>query len=268
MPGISYLLSLTSYLNMTFDQFATLYSAHAHLLPEVCRREAAMGRLHTICEMLVENNRKYNLTAIVEPEAVVEKHIVDSLLPLGILVEKGILTESLSPAAGGMLRLIDIGAGAGFPSLPFAAVMPAESTRILAVDSTAKKVRHIAETAQAAGIGHIASEAGRAEELSLGRLRESFGIATARAVADLRILVELTAPFVVVGGYVAALKGSRAEEELDGAEKIAKILGLGEPDVTEYTLPCGDGRALVLYKKVGKTPDGYPRGYGKIKGGK
>ena len=251
---------------MTYDQFATVYTAHSHLLPEVCRGEAVMHRLHTICEMLVENNRKYNLTAIVEPEAVVEKHILDSLLPLGILVQKGILTDSLAPAAGGMLRLIDIGAGAGFPSLPFAAVMPSDSTRILAVDSTAKKVRHIAETAQAAGIGHIASEAGRAEELALGRLRESFGIATARAVADLRILVELTAPFVAVGGYVAALKGSRAEEELAGAEKIAGVLGLGEPDVVEYTLPCGDGRALVLYKKEGKTPVGYPRAYGKIKG--
>ncbi len=268
MPGISYLLPLTSYLNMTFDQFATLYNAHSHLLPEVCRADAVMHRLHTICEMLVENNRKYNLTAIVEPEAVVEKHIVDSLLPLGILADKGILTGELRSADGGMLRLIDIGAGAGFPSLPFAAVMPSDSTRILAVDSTAKKVRHIAETAQASGIGHIASEAGRAEELALGRLRESFGIATARAVADLRILVELTAPFVAVGGYVAALKGSRVEEELAGAEKIAKVLGLGEPEVVEYTLPCGDGRALVLYKKMGKTPEGYPRAYGKIKGSK
>ena len=251
---------------MTYDQFATLYNAHAHLLPEVCRGDAVMRRLHTICEMLVENNRKYNLTAIVEPEAVVEKHIVDSLLPLSILADKGILTGELRSAAGGMLRLIDIGAGAGFPSLPFAAVMPSDSTRILAVDSTAKKVRHIAETAQAAGIGHIASEAGRAEELALGRLRESFGMATARAVAELRILVELTAPFVAVGGYVAALKGSRAEEELAGAEEIAAVLGLGKPEVVEYMLPCGDGRALVLYKKERSTPAGYPRAYGKIRG--
>ena len=253
---------------MTYDQFATLYNAHAHLLPEVCREDAVMRRLHTICEMLVENNRKYNLTAIVEPEAVVEKHIVDSLLPLAILAERGILTPSLTLPDGGMLRLIDIGAGAGFPSLPFAASMPGESTRILAVDSTAKKVRHITETAQAAGIGHIAAEAGRAEELALGRLRESFGIATARAVAELRILVELTAPFVAVGGYVAALKGSNVAEEIPAAQKIAKVLGLGEPEVIEYALPCGDGRALVIYKKERCTPAGYPRAYGKIKGDK
>ena len=209
-----------------------------------------MRRLYTICEMLVENNRKYNLTAIVEPEAVVEKHIVDSLLPLGILAEKGILDGSLRSTAGGMLRLIDIGAGAGFPSLPFAAVMPGDCTRILAVDSTAKKVRHIAETAQAAGIGHIASEAGRAEELALGRLRGSFGIATARAVADLRILVELTAPFVAVGGYVAALKGSHAAEEIAGAEKIAKVLGLGEPEVVCHSARGSQGRSRYCQTQI------------------
>ncbi|MBR4960300.1 MAG: 16S rRNA (guanine(527)-N(7))-methyltransferase RsmG [Clostridia bacterium] len=252
---------------MTYEQFSTLYNAQAACLPESCRCEDAMMRLYTICEKLVENNRKYNLTAITDPEGVVEKHIVDSLLPLALLADKGILTPELRLPEGKMLRLIDVGAGAGFPSLPFAAVMPGETTRILAVDATAKKVRHITETAQAAGIGHIAAEAGRAEELATGRLRESFSIATARAVAELRILVELTAPFAAVGGWVIALKGSRAAEEIPAAEKIAKVLGLGAPEVVEYTLPSGDGRALVIYKKERKTPEGYPRAYAKIKAG-
>ena len=243
---------------MTYEQFSSLYMPHAVLLPEVCRSPEAMARLHTICEMLVENNKKYNLTAITDPEGVVEKHIVDSLLPLSLLAEKGILTPALGLPDGKNLRLIDIGAGAGFPSLPFAAVMPGETTRILAVDATAKKVRHITETAQAAGIGHIAAEAGRAEELAAGKLRESFSIATARAVAELRILVELTAPFAAVGGYVIALKGSRGADEIPAAEKIAKVLGLGEPEVVEYTLPSGDGRTLVIYKKERKTPVGFP----------
>ena len=252
---------------MTYEQFSSLYMLHAALLPEVCRSPEVMARLHTICEMLVENNKKYNLTAITDPEGVVEKHIVDSLLPLSLLAEKGILTPALGLPDGKNLRLIDIGAGAGFPSLPFAAVMPGETTRILAVDATAKKVRHITETAQAAGIGHIAAEAGRAEELAAGKLRESFSIATARAVAELRILVELTAPFAAVGGYVIALKGSRGADEIPAAEKIAKVLGLGAPEVVEYTLPSGDGRTLVIYKKERKTPEGYPRPYAKIKAG-
>ena len=225
-----------------------------------------MARLHCICEKLVENNKKYNLTAITDPEGVVEKHIVDSLLPLSLLIQKGILTPDLRTPDGKTLRLIDIGAGAGFPSLPFAAVLPGDSTRILAVDSTAKKTAHIAETAAAAGIGHIASQAGRAEELAVGsKLRESFTIATARAVAELRILVELTAPFTAPGGYVIALKGSKGAEEVAAAAKIAATLGLGQPDVTEYTLPSGDGRTLVIYPKEKRTPITYPRPYAKIK---
>lgn len=265
---------------MTYEQFTTLLSPYLPTLPAVCGEEAVQKRLWQIGEKLVENNRKYNLTAIVEPEAVVEKHIVDSLLPLSILIQQGILTEALTlpdekqtPSGtlrqtSGMLRLIDIGAGAGFPSLPFAAVLPEKTTRILAVDATAKKVRHITETAAACGISHMAAEAGRAEELSQGKLRESFTIATARAVAELRILVELTAPFVAVGGMVVALKGSHGADEVAAAAGIAKTLGLSEPQIHEYTLPSGDGRTLILYNKVRSTPKEYPRPYNKIKAGK
>jgi len=250
---------------MTYQEFEALYLPLAVSLPAVCRGARPMEKLHCICEKLVENNRKYNLTAITEPEAVVEKHIVDSLLPLGILVEKGILTPELTRPDGGTLRLMDVGAGAGFPSLPFGAVLPSGTTRILAVDSTAKKIRHISETAAEAGIGHLAAEAGRAEDMARGRLRESFYTVTARAVADMRILAELCAPFAAVGGYVVALKGSKAEEEVTGAAKITRALGLGEPEIVKYTIPSGDGRALVIYKKEEKTPEIYPRSYAKIK---
>lgn len=262
---------------MTYDQFTTLYIPSLSRLPAPCATETAMTHLWQICEKLIENNKKYNLTAITEPEAVVEKHIVDSLLPLSLLVDQGLLTPELTlpdnkrPTNGtlrqtiGTLRLIDIGAGAGFPSLPFAAVFPQDTTRILSVDATAKKVRHITETAAACGFSHIAAEAGRAEELSQGKLRESFTIATARAVAELRILLELTSPFVAVGGYVVALKGSHGADEIEDAKKIAPLLGLGKPQVTEYALPSGDGRTLILYPKETPTPAGYPRPYGKIK---
>lgn len=253
---------------MTYDQFTTLYTPHLSRLPKPCTTESAMTKLWQISEKLVENNKKYNLTAITEPEAVVEKHIVDSLLPLSLLVDQGILTPDLTLPDNKRLRLIDIGAGAGFPSLPFAAVFSSDTTRILAVDATAKKVRHITETAAFCGISHMSAEAGRAEELSQGKLRESFTIATARAVAELRILLELTAPFVAVGGYVVALKGSHGADEIEDAKKIAPLLGLGEPQVTEYALPSGDGRTLILYPKEKPTPAGYPRPYGKIKNDK
>ena len=268
---------------MTYEQFATLFAPYLPSLPAVCGEEAVQQRLWQIGEKLVENNRKSNLTAITEPEAVVEKHIVDSLLPLSILVKQGILTEELTlPTSSmpsgtpngtlrltsGTLRLIDIGAGAGFPSLPFAAVLPEKTTRILAVDATAKKVRHITETAAECGIQNMAAEAGRAEELSQGKLRESFTIATARAVAELRILVELTAPFVAVGGMVVALKGSHGKDEIEDAKSIAKAVGLSEPKVYEYALPNGDGRTLIIYNKEKSTPKEYPRAYSKIKGKK
>lgn len=250
---------------MTYENFTTLYTPHLSHLPAPCATEEAMTKLWQIGEKLVENNQKYNLTAITEPEAVVEKHIVDSLLPLSILVNHGILTPELTLPDEKMLRLVDIGAGAGFPSLPFAAVFPSDTTRLLAVDATAKKVRHITETAEACGIHNIAAEAGRAEELAKGKLRESFTMASARAVAELRILVELTAPFVAVGGYVVALKGSHGADEIEGAQKIAPLLGLGKPQVYEYALPGGDGRSLILYPKEKPTPAEYPRPYGKIK---
>lgn len=254
---------------MTYEQFSTLYIPHLSRLPQPCGTEQAMTRLWQIGEKLVENNKKYNLTAITEPEAVVEKHIIDSLLPLSILVEHGILTPELTLPDNKKLRMIDIGAGAGFPSLPFAAVFPQDTTRILAVDATAKKVHHITETAAFCGISSMTAEAGRAEELAqIPKLRESFTIATARAVAELRILLELTTPFVAVGGMVVALKGSHGADEIEGAKKIAPILGLGEPQVYDYTLPSGDGRTLIVYPKEKPTPIGYPRPYGKIKNDK
>ncbi len=253
---------------MTYEQFLTLYNPYTASLPAPCATESAKTKLWQICEKLVENNKKYNLTAITEPEAVVEKHIIDSLLPLTHLIQKGILTPTLTLQDNKTLRLIDVGAGAGFPSLPFAAVLPAETTRILAMDATAKKVAHITETAAFCGIGHMNATAGRAEELAVGgKLRESFTIATARAVAELRILVELTAPFVAPGGYVIALKGSHGQDEIPAAAPIARELGLSAPETIEYTLPSGDGRTLVLYKKIKRTPIAYPRPYAKIKNG-
>lgn len=249
---------------MTFTEFTALFSPYVSLLPASCSTDAVQERLWQIGEKLIENNKKYNLTAITAPADVVEKHLVDSLLPLTMLIERGILTPELTVSGGGMLRLIDIGAGAGFPSLPFAAVLPPETSRILAVDATAKKVRHITETAAGCGFSHMQAVAGRAEEMAVGKLREQFTIATARAVAELRILVELTAPFVKVGGYVMALKGSRGAAEVEGAANIAPVLGLAKPDVIEYALPSGDGRTLVFYRKERPTPIGYPRSYGKI----
>ncbi len=247
--------------------------------------EPVVARLHGICDSLLDNAKRFNLTAITEPAAVVEKHILDSILPLVYLdygTEGAILGEY---AAGEGIsrkispRVIDIGAGAGFPSLPLGAVLFDKGFKFLAVDSTAKKVRHIGETAEKIGIsGGFQAFSARAEELAHGntgarsekaanaahnKLRESFGIATARAVAALPVLVELCGAFVEVGGYFAALKGKSDGEIADAAQGAMKM-GFAPCRKLEYRLPSGDERSIALYRKIRRTEIIYPRPFAKI----
>ena len=214
--------------------------------------------LYGIYTCLAEGSKKFNLTSIVECGAVIEKHLIDSLLPLKFLIDKGYIK--------GGEKLADIGCGAGFPSLPFAAAACCGAFpdfKVCAVDSTAKKIRYIKETAEHLSIDLVEPVAGRAEELSAGHMRESFDIAAARAVAALPVLLELTAPFVKPGGIVASFKAC-AEEEIKAASNAAQVLGMDKPEIISYNLPSGDKRTLVIYKKLGKTPLTYPRAYSKI----
>ena len=131
------------------------------------------------------------------------------------------------------------------------------------MDSTAKKIGHIKDTAVKLGLHGVTAEAARAENLAFGRLRESFDIVTARAVSALPVLVELAAPFVKVGGIFAAMKGN-SDEEVAAAARAAEILGFGAPEIIKYALPSGDTRSLVIYRKVRRTENKYPRQYAKI----
>ena len=176
-------------------------------------------------------------------------------------------------------RVIDIGAGAGFPSLPLGSILCDRGYKFLAVDSTAKKVRHIAETAERIGISRsFQAISARAEDLAHGnmgaksekaanaahnKLRESFGIATARAVAALPVLVELCGAFVEVGGYFASMKG-KSDEEIAAAAGGAKKMGFEPCKKIEYCLPCGDTRSIALYRKIRRTEIIYPRPFAKI----
>ncbi len=237
-------------------------------------------RLHGVCDSLIDNGKRFNLTAILEPAAVVEKHIVDSLLPLvyledatGCILGREDISRKITP------RVIDIGAGAGFPSLPLGSILCDRGFKFLAVDSTAKKVRHISETAERIGISRsFQAISARAEDLSHGnygaksekaanaahnKLRESFGIATARAVAALPVLVELCGAFVEVGGYFASMKG-KSDEEIADAAGGAKKMGFEPCRKIEYCLPCGDVRSIALYRKIRRTEIVYPRPFAKI----
>lgn len=252
---------------------------------EILSEDGVVTKLHLISDSLLDNAKRFNLTAIVEPSAVVEKHIIDSLLPLvyiehevgGIFLDGD--TESGDISRKITRRMIDIGAGAGFPSLPLGSVLCDRKYKILAVDSTAKKVRHITETAERIGISRsFQAISARAEDLAHGnmgaksekaanaahnKLRESFGIATARAVAALPVLIELCGAFVEVGGYFASMKG-KSDEEIALAANGAKKMGFEPCRKIEYCLPCGDTRSIALYRKIRRTEIIYPRPFAKI----
>lgn len=253
--------------------------------------QTVVARLHGVCDSLLDNAKRFNLTAITEPSAVVEKHVIDSLLPLVYLEEAtGVFFEAAALEVGKYApsrnisrkispRLIDVGSGAGFPSLPLGAVLCDRGFKILAVDATAKKTRHIAETAEKIGVsGSFQTVAARAEELAHGnfgaksekaanashnKLRESFGIATARAVAALPTLIELCGAFVEVGGYFVAMKG-KCDEEIALAAPGAEKMGFAPCQKIEYRLPCGDARSIALYRKIRPTEIVYPRPFAKI----
>ena len=204
----------------------------------------------TLCAFghaVIEQNKVMNLTAITEPEKVAKLHLLDSISLLKVL-----------PLAG--KRLIDVGCGAGFPGVPVKIACPEVELTLL--DSLGKRMSWLETVLPTLGVEANCVTA-RAEE-AVAKCRERYDVATSRAVARLNILLELTAPFVKVGGYVLAMKGAAACEELDEAKNAISRLGLKLERVAEF--PVDDtAHAVILLKKVKPTPAQYPRRYAKIK---
>lgn len=200
--------------------------------------------------LLVAWNEKMNLTAITDGEGIAVRHFLDSLL----------LLPALSPKQGG--SLIDVGCGAGFPSMPLK--IAREDLRITMLDSLGKRIRFLEELCErlrlSAGLYHLRAEEGAKKP----ELRETFDYAAARAVAALPALCELCLPFVSVGGTFAAMKGPSAPEELEAAGGAIRLLGGEVEGVREYTLPDESRRFVILIKKISHTPPKYPRAFAKI----
>ena len=208
---------------------------------EAADRRCAFGRA------VVKQNEVMNLTAITEPEAVAKLHLLDSLTVLTAAELKG-------------KSIIDVGCGAGFPGVPLACAR--EDLQVTLLDSLGKRVSWLEATLPGLGIEAVCVNA-RAEDYA-AQHRECFDYATSRAVARLNILLELTAPFVKVGGAVLAMKGAAAEEELKEAASAIKKLGLKPETVLEF--PIEDTHhCLVVLRKTAPTPKQYPRRYAKIK---
>lgn len=200
-------------------------------------------RFETYYRFLVSENEKYNLTAITEHDEVWCKHFADSMLG-----------SKLVPHGA---SLVDVGCGAGFPSVPLAIARP--DIRPTLVDSLTKRVNFCTELCGKVGVSANVVHA-RAEDFAKDN-RQRFDVAVARAVAPLNILLEYLAPLVRVGGSVVAYKTDEREVVL--AKNAANILGLTFVSANRFVLPDGSNRCLLEYKKVKNTPLVYPRGQNK-----
>lgn len=209
-------------------------------------------KFYKLTERLLEENEKYNLTAITDVNKIILNHYADCAVPLS-KIKKG-------------ATLIDVGCGAGFPTLPFAILR--DDIKITAMDATAKRVNYVQETARLLELDNVSAITMRAEDgAAKPEYREKFDYATARAVANMQILSELCLPYVKVGGEFLAMKGKNAAFELKDAKKAIAILGGGTPKIEEIRLTDGDvceEHPLVIIEKKMKTPVAYPRPYAKI----
>ena len=208
-------------------------------------------RFHTLCAHMLTVNQSMNLTAIREEKGVILRHFADSL--------------TIEPYIPQGAQIIDVGCGAGFPCLPLAICRP--DLAITALDSTAKRIRYVQETAELLGCENLTAIAARAEEAGKGAHREKYDVCTARAVAALPVLAELCLPLVRVGGKFLAMKARRGEEEWESA--AAAVAKLGGKLIARHTVTLTDGeerdeRIIFEIEKVKPTPAQYPRAYAKI----
>ena len=210
--------------------------------------EATRDKLCAFGAAMVKQNEVMNLTAITAPDQVAKLHLLDSLTVLCCADLKG-------------KQIVDVGCGAGFPGLPLAIACP--EAKITLLDSLAKRMNWLDTVLPELGVANAQTLTARAEE-AVSTRREKFDFATSRAVARLNILLELTAPYVRVGGKVLAMKGAAAREELAEAKNAIKRLGLQLEEVRDFPID-GTNHSVIILKKVAPTPPQYPRRYAKIK---
>ena len=223
--------------------------------------EQQLEQMFNLAERLVEVNQVMNLTAITDEDGIILRHFVDSLLISKYIEENA--------------TIIDVGCGAGFPTLPLAIMRP--DLKITALDSTEKRIRYVDETAKMLGLENVCAIAARAEDhAKLAGVRESFDYATARAVASLPILCELTIPFIKVGGKLVAMKSKGAAEEFEASRSaIRQLAGASSLNGTvlhEASLvgnvngeQINENRTVVVMKKLNPTPKQFPRKFAQIK---
>ena len=195
--------------------------------------------------LLIEWNEKMNLTAIIEPDEIILKHFIDS-----ITILKEIESNS---------KIIDVGTGAGFPGVPLSIMKP--TIKITLADSLNKRLTFLKEVVDELDLKNIEIIHARVEELGQSKkYRESFDVATSRAVANLSTLSEYLIPLVKKDGKVISMKAGGAQDEIDTAKKAIRILGGKIERIEEFKLPQTEiQRTIILIRKNEHTPNKYPR---------
>ena len=211
---------------------------------------AGVDALMQYADALLETNKVMNLTAITDPTDVATLHFLDSAALLKLADFNG-------------KRVVDVGTGAGFPGMPLRILEP--SIRLTLLDSLGKRIHFLQGVCDQLGFADVACVHARAEEFA-AQHRESFDIATSRAVASLPLLAELSLPLVKVGGYFLPMKAVDSDEELSSAARAISILGGRLKEVKDYRIPGTEvTHRLVVIEKVKPSPAKYPRAFAKIK---
>lgn len=219
-------------------------------LSELGLDAARVPLLERFSSLLLEKNKVMNLTAITEPGAVAQLHLLDSaaLLQFVDLTDKAV---------------VDVGTGAGFPGMPLRILK--DDFDLTLLDSLGKRVNWLAEVCDELQLKRVQCVHARAEEFA-AQHREAYDLAVSRAVAQLNMLAELCLPLVRVGGQFAAMKSVDTEDEIDAAKSAIKALGGRIVRVADYTIPTSDVvHRLVIVEKVSPTPRAYPRAFARIK---
>ena len=207
--------------------------------------EIQLRQFYNYMNLLIEWNKKINLTAIIEPDEIILKHFVDSL--------------TISKYISDGTRVVDVGTGAGFPGIPLKIYR--QDIEITLLDSLQKRINFLDEVIRELNLEKIETIHSRVEDFGKDKkYREKFDTATSRAVANLATLSEYLLPLVKVGGKVISMKGSLIEEELELSKNAIKILGGKVEKVDEFNLPNSDiSRNIVLIDKIKETSNKYPR---------
>ncbi len=220
--------------------------------------EKQLEQFDTYMNMVIEKNQVMNLTAITDPEEFALKHFADSLSLIPAVPELKYISEK-------PVTMVDVGTGAGFPSVPLKIAYP--NIQLTLLDSLNKRISFLDNVISTLGLENVTTIHARAEEGGRRKdLRDTFDVVTSRAVANLSTLTEYCLPYAKVGGLFISYKSGNIDEELASAERAIKLLGGKLENVIHFQLADTDNsRSFVMIRKEKPTPKAYPRKPGTAK---